>query len=345
VKLTPDSALHESLAAVERAAVRAKGLSQQLLTFAKGGRPVKGTADVGQVVHEAAVFACHGSVVACEFDAAADLLPAEIDAGQISQVIQNIVVNAVQAMPGGGRIFIEARNDPLKGDNLPGLPEGPYVRIAIRDEGKGIPDKLLEKIFDPYFTTKSAGSGLGLATSRSIVRNHGGSIRVSSAPGKGATFTIHLPASPGKLIRPETEAPIELAGHGSRVLVMDDEEIVRTLAISMLRHLGFSALSAASGEEAIAMFRDAAREGAPFDLAILDVTVAGGMGGKECLAALLSLDPEGRIILSSGYSDDAILSRHKDFGAMAALPKPYGVADLKKALREVFRNHPGPAAR
>ena len=331
-----DSELHQRLDEAERATLRARDLTRQLLTFARGGAPVKRLTRVDRVVREAAVFASRGSAVFVGVEVADDLWPAEVDEGQVSQVIQNIVINAVQAMPSGGAITVSMSNAVVEPGNAHPLLPGPYVRIAIRDEGIGIPEKLLKKIFDPYFTTKQAGSGLGLATSYSIVRNHQGHIEVISAPGQGSTFIIHLPAVKNGQVSREARETLESSIRGRNVLVMDDEEEVRAIAIQMLKVLGFPSTGARDGAAALELFKAARQEGAPYDLVILDLTVAGGMGGREAMDGLLALDPHVRVVVSSGYSNDPILANYREYGFRAVLPKPYMMKDLTRVLREVF---------
>jgi PAS domain S-box-containing protein len=333
-----DSELRQRLEEAERATLRARDLTRQLLTFARGGAPVKRLTRVDRVVREAAVFAARGSTVSCRFEMADDLWAAEVDEGQLGQVIQNMVINAVQAMPSGGGITVSVSNAVVESGGAQPLPPGPYVRIAIRDEGIGIPEKLLKKIFDPYFTTKQAGSGLGLATSYSIVRNHQGHIEVSSAPGEGSTFIIHLPALKNGQVSGEAPETLESSIQGRKVLVMDDEEKVRAIAIQMLKVLGFPATGARDGTAALELYGKARREGTPFDLVILDLTVAGGMGGRETIAGLLALDPDARVVVSSGYSNDPILAHYHEYGFRAVLPKPYMMKDLTRVLREAFEN-------
>jgi len=251
-------------------------------------------------------------------------------------VVQNIVINAIQAMPVGGTIRLEARNEPLEESNRWALPAGPYLRLSIADQGSGIPEEQLTRIFDPYFTTKQAGSGLGLATSYSILRNHGGHLAVSSVLGRGSTFTFLVPAEPDRVAPAAAAERIEVSARGHRVLVMDDQELVRGMAERMLRTLGFSTQGASNGEEALELFRAAQSEGRPFQLAILDLTVVGGMGGRATLAALRSIDPGLKVIISSGYSDDPVLADYRGHGATGILPKPYRLAELKSVLREAL---------
>jgi two-component system cell cycle sensor histidine kinase/response regulator CckA len=324
-----------NLQSAERAVMSARNLTQQLLTFARGGVPVKGLADVGDLIRDAADLVSHGSSCVCAFEIPPHLWPAEIDAGQLGQVVQNIVINAVQSMPNGGKITLGAANVILEQENPYALPAGPYIQVSISDEGTGIPEDHLKKIFDPYFTTKATGSGLGLATSYSILRNHKGFLGVRSVPGRGSTFTFLVPAEPRQKIPGAVPEDVVVLGRGRRVLVMDDQELVRTMVERMLTHLGFRPQGASNGSDAIRLFREALQDGAPFQLAVLDLTIIGGVGGKETLATLLSIDATVKVIVSSGYSNDPILAHYREYGAAGVLPKPYRLIDLKRVLHDV----------
>ncbi|WP_456430783.1 PAS domain S-box protein [Thermosulfuriphilus sp.] len=319
---------------LEKASLQARNLTQQLLTFAKGSIPVKRKEDIGRLLVETVEFSLSGSNVKAHYDLAPDLWVAEVDQAQISQVIQNLVVNAKQAMPEGGIIEIEARNIRITSrDDLP-LPPGPYVRLSIRDQGVGIPEGLLDKIFDPYFTTKQEGSGLGLAIVHSIVSKHGGWIDVVSSLGQGSTFVVYLPALEERIRhRAEGEGPV-FRGEG-RVLVMDDEEIVRKTLGTMLKTLGYEVAFAKDGQEAVEMYEAALKGGTAFDLVIMDLTVRGGMGGKEALKALLKIDPEVKAVVSSGYSDDPVMANFREFGFLDVVAKPYRMKDLIEVLRRI----------
>jgi PAS domain S-box-containing protein len=320
------------LGQAEQALQMSVGLTSQLLTFSKGGRPVKRRLALGQVIQNAARFALSGSRSDCALTIAPDLRQVEADEGQIGQVIQNIVLNADQAMPLGGRVTIEARNLPAAEQGEAAAPERrDWVEIAVRDEGPGIPAEHLGKVFDPYFTTKEKGSGLGLATSYSIVRNHEGRLEVRSEVGTGTTFVIRLPAAPeapGERAR-QRSSPATLGG---RILLMDDDEMVRTVAGELLQALGHGVDFAAHGEEALAKFREARESGRPFDAVILDLTIRGGMGGAETLRRLLEIDPAVKAVVSSGYSDDAVTSTYRDHGFRAFLKKPYRLEELRETL-------------
>jgi len=331
---TPEDEIHDMLSDAEAAAIRAQGLTRQLLTFAKGGAPVKETASIKDILKETCLFVLHGSKSGCEFSIAEDLLPADIDVGQISQVINNIMINANQAMPEGGVIRVIADNMEIKdGQGLPVKPGG-YVRISIKDEGVGIPEKHLSKIFDPYFTTKHKGSGFGLAVTYSIIKKHEGQIAVESRLGAGATFHIYLPAS-GKPL-PEKNKDTLIKGRG-KILVMDDEEILREIMEKMLERLGYEPEVTKDGAEAIEKYKNAMESERPYDAVILDLTVPGAMGGKDAVKKLLEIDPEATAIVSSGYSDDPVMSNYQEYGFKGVLPKPYKSLALGKVLYEALQ--------
>jgi PAS domain S-box-containing protein len=314
----------------EKATARAKELAQQLLTFARGGEPVKKIIEVRGLLKEAAGFALHGSNVRGEFVLADDLWPVEADEGQLGQVFQNLVLNAVQAMPEGGTVTISAENatSPVEGNR--------FVKISVADTGTGISEHHLQRIFDPYFTTKQQGSGLGLATCYSIIRKHGGKIRATSTLGKGSTFHISLPGS-------EQESVSEpyyrkAVSHGSgHVLVMDDEEDIRELTQAILEELGYTAESVENGTEAVDLYWKRKEEGKPFSAVILDLTIPGGVGGKETIEKLLKIDPDIKAIVSSGYSTDPIMANYRDYGFSAVLIKPYRPEEISKVLQKLLK--------
>jgi CheY-like chemotaxis protein len=272
-----------------------------------------------------------GSKSNCEFSIAENLWPAEVDVGQISQVINNIVINANQAMPKGGTIQVAAENLIIEsGHGLPVKP-GRYIRISITDQGVGIGENHFLNIFDPYFTTKQEGSGLGLATAYSIIKKHNGHIAVESQLGVGTTFHIYLPASDKAI--PEKEKVKVIKGQG-RILVMDDEVALRKVVGKMLAMLGYEAEFAQDGAEAIRMVKEAEK---PYDAVILDLTIPGGMGGKEAINKLLEIDPELKAIVSSGYSDDPVLANFQEYGFKGIMPKPFQSQLLSKVLHEVLK--------
>jgi PAS domain S-box-containing protein len=337
MELDSPTELVERLQEAEKATLRARDLTQQLLTFAKGGDPVRAAVNLDAILHETATFALHGSNVKAIFDIAADLWAADADKGQIGRVVQNLVINAVQAMPAGGMLRLTARNDtvglPVP---APALKPGNFVRIEVADTGEGIKPDNLGRVFDPYFTTKLHGSGLGLAAVYSIVRKHGGAIEVESQVGRGTTFRLWLPASPGHKTETKPPAPPKPVQFRGRVLFMDDEEIIRKMAIQMLRALGFEVDCAVEGKEAVEIYRAAHARGEPHVLVIMDLTVPGGYGGREAIAELRAIDPHVRAIVSSGYSSDPVLANYRAHGFCGVLAKPYQLEDFLNAIREAL---------
>ena len=326
----------ERLAETEKATLRARDLTQQLLTFAKGGAPIKTEVSLTGLIQDAAGFAVRGTKAVCEYDCAEDLWLAEVDAGQLGQVLQNLVINAVHAMPEGGAIRLAARNITVNRGELP-LAPGRYVLITVRDHGQGIPPEHLAKIFDPYFTTKESGSGLGLAVVHSIISNHAGHITVESEPGKGALFSIYLPST-GKspLAEKPAEAKARLSKGQGKILVMDDEELIRNVSTAMLQQLGYEAHAANDGEEAITRYLQAKKDGQPFDLVIMDLTVPGGMGGKEAIGHLRQLDPLVKAVVSSGYANDPIMANFSEYGFCGVAPKPFSLQELSELLQMIL---------
>jgi two-component system cell cycle sensor histidine kinase/response regulator CckA len=321
----------------ERALQMSVNLTSQLLTFSKGGQPVKRTMSLVPVMENATRFALSGSRSDCRFALADDLWPVEADEGQIGQVIQNIVLNADQAMPSGGFVTIAACNVDRGTAPSPGVPgPGRWVKIAITDTGIGIPEEYIQRIFEPYFTTKKTGSGLGLATSYSIVKNHGGMIEVTSVVERGSCFTIWLPASDSAVpVSRQTEAAVTI--RSGRVLVMDDEEVVRDSVGEMLRVLGQDVVFASDGAIAIEQFCAAQTAGSPFTVVILDATVRGGMSGEDAIKRLREIDPGVIAIVSSGYSDDALVSNYAAHGFKAFLHKPFSFDGLRTVLSSVMQ--------
>jgi PAS domain S-box-containing protein len=325
----------ENLDQAEKACLHAQNLSRQLLTFSSGGAPIKEVVSVKRLLTESASFACRGSQVKYEFRLPDDLWAVKADPGQISQVFQNLVINAIQAMPTGGMIKIRGENMEVgPGSELP-IKVGRYVKISIKDEGIGISAEHLSRIFDPYFTTKQKGSGLGLAISYSIIKNHHGHISVESELGIGTTFNVYLPASDRKIIQPPKEEMELLSGKG-KILVMDDEAMVREVLGKILLLLGYEVKFAEDGDKAIEFFNQAEKSGDPFAAVILDLTVAGGMGGKEAMARLLKIDPQVKAIVSSGYSDDPIMADFQKYGFAAVIAKPYKFSDLGRVLNQAL---------
>jgi two-component system cell cycle sensor histidine kinase/response regulator CckA len=317
---------------------RAAGLSDKLLTFARGGDPVIIPTDVAPVISEAVEFALHGSGIESTIEMPKDLHNVQGDAGQLHQVFTNIVMNAKQAMPNGGELTVKAENTAVD----PGekrLSEGDYVLVSIRDSGVGIPGKIVRNIFDPYFTTKQAGSGLGLSNALSVVHRHDGWIDVESRVGEGTTVLVSLPAWTGKVAEtvetPGEEAEEMWTGTG-RVLVMDDEDVLWPVFQDMLERLGFDSRCVRDGDEMLQVYGDSLKSGKPFDVVILDLTIRGGMGGEEAVGRLLKMDPAARAVAASGYADAPVISTYRDYGFGAVLPKPFSTADLSRVLKVVL---------
>jgi nitrogen-specific signal transduction histidine kinase/ActR/RegA family two-component response regulator len=318
---------------------RARRLTGQLLTFARGGDPVREVVDIREMIREAVTFHLSGSSVLPRFDLSPDLWPVRADKGQIGQVLANLIINAVQAMPTGGCLHVSAANMEDAGESRSLSGSDPRVRLSIRDEGTGIPAKIIDRIFDPYFTTKQNGSGLGLAVAHGVVNRHGGFIRVDSAPDVGTTFTIVLPADPAAVTESPRQLPRadESAGQKPRrILFMDDNEAIRKLGVSMLGILGHTVEVARDGQDAVTRYAAAMKQGRPFDLVILDLTVPGGMGGREAVQRILAVDPGARAIVSSGYSSDPVLANYRDYGFSGELVKPFTMAALEAELTRVL---------
>ncbi len=316
----------------ENASLQAKELTQQLLTFARGGAPIKQTASIAGVIKESAAFVLRGSNVQCNFDIQDDLQLVAIDKGQMSQVIQNLLINARQAMPSRGAVSITCRNV-----TMPEKDPTNFVSIEITDNGPGIPPSLIDSIFDPYFTTKEEGSGLGLAVCHSIITKHDASITVSSEPGKGATFTILLPVSDGPLVEKTEELEEILQDSGTaRILIMDDEEMVRNIAEKILEHFGHEIVAVPDGDMAVEAYREAMDSGNRFDLVIMDLTIPGGMGGKEAVSEILTLDSEAQVIVASGYSNDPVMANFREYGFAGVVAKPFRMDALNKAVQDLL---------
>ena len=330
---------HQASSLIEegkKASQRARGLTQQLLTFARGGAPIRQTASIADIIRDSADFVLRGSEVSCTYEIPQDLKLVKVDSGQISQVIQNIIINAREAINGSGTITVSCRNrGPMEN-----LPADGYVEISISDSGGGINMENQAKIFDPYFTTKEKGSGLGLAVCHSIIEKHYGRITVDSTPGRGATFTILLPAAtdPGSLPAVDDHPP-PLRTSPLQVLLMDDEEMVRQVAAKILQQLGCQVQEAADGEAAVAAYHKAREEGNPFDLVIMDLTIPGGMGGKEAVQELRRLDPGARVVVSSGYANDPIMADPEKYGFNGVISKPYMLKELEKVLTASTESH------
>ena len=327
---------YKLLESADYALEKATHLTKQLLTFAKGGDPILEAVDLKSVVQSTANFNLCGSNVKAEFNLSDDLWQIKADKGQISQVIANLIINAKEAMPEGGSLYIEAVNT----ENPLSILTGSFVKLILRDRGIGIPKEYLEKVFDPYFSTKQTGSGLGLSTVHSIITKHNGYINVDSTPGKGTTFTIYIPA--GKMfhecsVEPVERLPVKPKTVLGRVLMMDDEMIIRDVAEAMLELCGYKADFAIDGKETIKKYIDAQKKEKPYDIVIMDLTVPGGMGGKETIKKILEINPKAKVIVSSGYSTDSIMANYSNYGFMGRIVKPFQLKDLQKELSRIMK--------
>jgi two-component system cell cycle sensor histidine kinase/response regulator CckA len=320
-----------------KASYQARDLTQQLLTFAKGGEPIKEAASVVEVVRDSANFVLRGAKVACRYFFPDDLWLVDIDKGQISQVVQNIILNASNAMPGGGVIEVVCENVRSESSMSIALPvSGNYVKMSIKDTGVGIPANVLDRIFDPYFSTKQQGSGLGLAISHSIISKHGGHIAVQSTPGVGTTFTVYLPASALSSEPLKKAEEPHVRTRKSRILVMDDEKMVRNILMAMLHAVGHEVLLAKDGMEAVQLYREAMAIDTPIDLIIMDLTIPGGMGGKEAVQEILAINPEAKVVVSSGYSNDPVMANFRDYGFSSAIAKPYQLSEITMVISQLL---------
>ncbi len=306
---------------------RARDLTRQLLTFAKGGEPVRTTGELFPFIGDIAVFALSGSNVSCDCTAPPGLWRCHFDRTQISQVISNLVINAQQAMPGGGRIELSAANITFGNLEHSSLQAGCYVRISVCDNGCGIPHESLHRIFDPFYSTKPTGYGLGLAICHSIILRHHGSIEVDSEPGKGSTFTIYLPASLEAPATVVSDRPAHHTGSGT-VILMDDEEMVRETVGAMFTSFGYSVVCFQNGDEVVRFLAETAPR--PYGIAFMmfDMTVPGGKGGKEIIAEVTKSCPDIPVFVASGYADDPIMSHPREFGFTASICKPFTRKDL-----------------
>jgi PAS domain S-box-containing protein len=349
--LDPGEKSYERITEAEKACFRARDLTMQLLTFSKGGIPVKRLASLASLIKESAEFILRGSNVRCEFSIADDLWSVEVDEAQITQVINNLITNAEHAMPEGGVIKIKAENvtryepsqlwfsseSQAESPTKAAFPdhEGRWIKITVEDEGIGIPGENLPKIFDPYFTTKKKGGGLGLATVYSIIKNHNGHIDVTSEVGVGTRFSIYLPASDKRATTSTTSDERVIEGKG-RILVMDDEDMIRDAIGEMLNRIGYEVEYARDGREAIEKYNRARKSERPFDIVIMDLTIPGGMGGKETIEELRGIDPEIRAVVSSGYSNDPVMSDYRRYGFKGVVVKPYRIEELSRVLHRVM---------
>ncbi|HPG38924.1 MAG TPA: PAS domain S-box protein [bacterium] len=329
--------LERYLQNIESSASQATSLTQQLLTFSKGGKPIKTVCSVKQILEEAINLSLSGTAITCNTLFADNLLNIEVDKGQLTQVINNLLINAEQATPGGGAIDIIVNNYHALGQDIKeGFKDGNYIHIIIKDYGVGIPPEILEKIFDPFFTTKQKGSGLGLAVVYSIIEKHNGHIKVHSTPGKGTQFDLFLPATHLPVVYTVSKTAGVIKGSG-KILVMDDEEFVLDMVCDLLERLGFTTLKAKDGLEAIEIYQKHLYSAEPVKLIIMDLTIPGGLGGKETITRLKNIDPNVRAIVSSGYSNDPIMSHFRNFGFSGVIAKPYKLNTLQDVIQKALK--------
>ncbi len=339
-ELPEDHPARHSLKAAHQAMDNARRLTTRLLTFARGGNPVLEAVDLRQGICDTVRFHLSGSNVAVQFNIPSDLWPVNADKGQIAEVISNLTINAKEAMPAGGTLYVQARNIPDIHEAVASELRGDFVQMVFKDTGVGIPANLIERIFDPYFTTKQAGSGLGLAIVHGIVSKHKGHIRVTSVPSVETVFTVFLPADRAAVVGPrsDTSRPLENMQHPSRrILFMDDDEALLKTARRMLERLGHAVETATNGREAIDTYMAAKQKGTPFDATIMDLTIPGGMGGEEAIKKLLALDPTAKVIVASGYSSDRVLSDFASYGFSGHLVKPFDLHELGKAITQAVK--------
>ncbi len=341
IKLSKDNPAYVHIKAANESIERATALTKQLLTFAKGGEPIVEIVDLKKLLKNTISFYLSGSNIKVFYDLPDDLWYVLADRGQIEQVISNLVVNSKQAMPTGGRIFVKAQNiESMKTLGIRHL-NGKYVMFSIKDEGGGVSEKHIEKIFDPYFTTKQEGSGLGLAIVHSIISKHNGYIEVMSKMGEGTTFYIYLPAAEKNIegIEKISESKSRRVFSSLKVLVVDDEDVVREVAISMLESLGCKAYGVSEGKKALEEYKKTLGTKDKYDLVIMDLTIPGGMGGKELIEEIKKMDPDVKAIVSSGYSNDPIMSNYKEYGFSGKLLKPFQTEDLEKEILRIFEEN------
>jgi len=328
------SEVHDILLEAEKASIRAKDLTHQLLTFSQGGDPIKKITNICELIKDTAGFILRGSSIRCDYSIEKNLHNANIDAGQISQVIYNLIINAKQSMPGGGVITVSAKNINHSIEKL-NLHDNSYVEISISDHGIGIPKESIKNIFDPYYTTKENGNGLGLAVCYSIIKKHNGLIDVKSKASEGSTFTIYLPstdAAPEKIKNKD----LPKSQYEAKILIMDDNHSILDVACKIIKHLGYQIETSADGLEAISKYKKAFRESNPFDIVIMDLTIPGNMGGKEAIKILKEFDPNVKAIVSSGYSNDPVMASYTDYGFIDVVAKPYRLEELEQVLNRVL---------
>ncbi len=338
IYLDPTHKAHPLLENAKKASIRAKDLTQQLLTFASGGDPVKQTLSIGKIITDSADFVLHGSSVICNYNIPQDLWKGNIDGGQISRVIQNIIINARHAMPDGGIVEVCCENIIDINKEVTSLDGGKYIKITITDSGLGIPTRCIDRVFDPFFSTKHTGSGLGLAICHSIVSKHSGKISVQSEVNKGTVFTIYLPAimETDYQETAPTKQGIVKSENKVTVLVMDDESLVRETLRQMLKHLGHGVILAKNGHEAIKLYSEYYKSGQSIDVIILDLSIPGGMGGKDTIQEILKVNSDAKVVVASGYSNDPVMAHYSEYGFKASIAKPFQLEELNKVINTVL---------
>lgn len=335
LKIPPSDDIYPCLLRAELASTRAKDLNMQLLSFSKGYKPSKKIVDIIELIKDTAAFAVRGSATKCVFNFADDIKSVEADPGQIGQALQNLIINAEQAMQRGGKITISASNYCAEENNEELFKPGTYVKITVRDEGSGIPKELIEKVFDPYFTTKKSGSGLGLATSYSVISKHNGYLKLDSTIGVGSIFTIYLPALDKVPESQKKTSDAVIMGSGN-ILVMDDESMIRQVLKTMLQFIGYNCNTAEDGKETIELYKAAMIAQSPYDAVVIDLTVPGGMGALETIKELHKLDLNVKAIVSTGYANDTIISNYQEFGFKGYILKPFKVDELSRLINAVI---------
>ncbi|MEH0022727.1 MAG: ATP-binding protein [Desulfobacter sp.] len=337
MELPETSSAASHLQKAEDSMEEAVKLTRQLLTFAKGGDPIKETFDPGALIKDTAAFNLSGSPVRLDIDMPATLWAIHADKDQIGQVISNIVINARQAMKDSGVLSIHIENTTLLKDNLLTIGRGAYLKIVFKDQGTGIHQTNLDRIFDPYFTTKTDGKGMGLSICYSIVNKHKGHISAVSQLGTGTIVTVYLPAVlPESPKEDDVTTPDSTPKPQARILVMDDEDHIRNITKKMLEKFGYTVDMTMDGKAAVEQYKKAAGQGTPYDLVIMDLTIPGGMGGKEASREILDMDPDAKIAVSSGYSNDPVMADHKAYGLKGIIPKPYRLTELKETIQNLL---------
>jgi two-component system, cell cycle sensor histidine kinase and response regulator CckA len=326
----------ELLSKAESMCLSARRLTSQLLIFAKGGAPVRKAVSISHLIRDSAQFALPGSRSRCEFRIPDDVWPVEADESLLSQVISNLIIHADRSMPQGGTILVTCENVSVEPQQAVPASPGRYVRLSIADQGAGLSEEERVRIFDPYFNDTQAGRGLGLAVTYSVVKAHGGYIEVSSQPGVGSTFHAYLPAEPAQQPEIRTQVARQILAGTGRILVMDDDRELRDMTGRVLHRAGYEVAFAQEGGQAITMYEAALTSGSPFDAVIVDLTVPGGMGGRETMHELLKIDPDVKAIVTSGYSDDPIIAHYRQYGFRGSIRKPFDISELCQAVLSVI---------